>query len=534
MSSAMDSAPAPAANFMFVGYEHDNPESESMNKKKRIFAQRSYQRKRKQAAVDRLKTSTQAFRQRLPLEYTAANESSEIGEDEHGLNSTITNTREARQMMQLAKSTAFPSAYLPLGQGFIDPFSTSVVPMTNIMNSYFHHLRHFTIRQSYPLDASRMSVWWWQKAIAEPAIQQALLCSAASHQTAMCTLNNVPFQYTRKSIGEFLRLRGDTIKILNGILQNPEAVAESTILIVGSLRAIEAISGSFEGAAAHTRGLEVLINLVGGLEAIEHMVLSKVYHGDILRAALTNSMPNLQLTARWRGEILQETKVFQSENFLSRLSDKPETFALLSSLGTSFFDSTWYAGLEPSMKTLLRIFQRLVQYYEVAQLCSSVIMPTDNDLFVLFEHQIVSTKYTSPNDISESIRISLLVYLNMRVWHFQSFPIMQHMVEPLRQLLVSRLDHFKKNASDLLFWLLFIGGMASQGHQGHLWFVNQLTEIMQHQGIDEWEKARSILGGFFYTDQPEETGGEDLWNEVLIKKNYHYIAPTPSFQERML
>ncbi|KAL4871243.1 hypothetical protein BDV12DRAFT_32769 [Aspergillus spectabilis] len=535
MSSSIHSAPVSVPNFMFVDFQQDNPENESITKQKRVFAQRNYQRKKKLAAVERLKTSTQVFRQRLPLMYTPANDaSSEVEEDRQGSGLAITDTRRSRQTVQIAKMTEPPNTYLPLGQGFVDPFSSSVVPMTDIMNSYFHHLRHFTIRQSYPLDASRMSVWWWQKAIAEPAIQQALLCSAASHQNAMNTLNNVPAQSMRRSIREFLRLRGDTIKTLNGILQKSEAVAESTILIVASLRAIEAISASFEGVAAHTKGLEVLIRLAGGLETIEHMVLSKVYHGDIMRAALTNSKPNLQLTARWRSEILQETTVFQSNDFLSQLSDKPEVFAQLSSLGTSFFESPWYAGLDHSMKTFLLVFQRLIQYYEVAQLRSSVTMPTDNDLFVVYEHQIVSTRYTAPNDLNEPIRLSLLIYLNMRVWHFQSFPIMQYMVEPLRQSLISSLAHFKETAPNLLFWLLFIGGMASQGHKGHLWFVSHLTEIMQQLGIDEWERARSILGGFFYTDQPEETGGEDLWSEMLLKENYPYIAPKPSFQEIML
>jgi hypothetical protein len=84
-----------------------------------------------------------------------------------------------------------------------------------------------------------MSVWWWQQALCQPAIQMALLVSAASHQTAMNTLNNAPSQYLQRSIREFLRLRGDTIKTVNTLLRNPDAVAESTILIIGALTAIE-------------------------------------------------------------------------------------------------------------------------------------------------------------------------------------------------------------------------------------------------------------------------------------------------------
>jgi hypothetical protein len=39
-----------------------------------------------------------------------------------------------------------------------------------------------------------------------------------------------------------------------------------------------------------------------------------------------------------------------------------------------------------------------------------------------------------------------------------------------------------------------------------------------------------MLGEFFYTDQPGETGAEDVWNEVLLGQSYPYIAPKPTLQ----
>jgi hypothetical protein len=84
-----------------------------------------------------------------------------------------------------------------------------------------------------------MTIWWWQKALSQPAIQLALLVSAASHQTAMNTIHNAPSQHLQRSIGEMLRLRGDTITTLNDLLRGPSPVGDSTILIVAALRAIE-------------------------------------------------------------------------------------------------------------------------------------------------------------------------------------------------------------------------------------------------------------------------------------------------------
>ncbi|KAL3480813.1 hypothetical protein BJX99DRAFT_204985 [Aspergillus californicus] len=523
------------ANFLFVDYQKDDPRDAAMHKEKLLFTQRNYQRKKKLAAVERLKASSKISRQRLPFKYIPTDTPNE-SETDRDSSTPRADTDQSRQAWQMARMAELWSPKTYLGQGFVDPFSTVAVPMTETMNSYFHHLRNHTIQGSYPLDSPRMKIWWWQQAISQPAIQQALLWSAASHQIALNTLNNVSPQSEEHSTWELLRLRGDTIKTLNTVLQDPHAVAESTILIVASLRAIEAISASFEGVAAHNKGLETLINLAGGLDFLDHLTLSKIYHGDIMSAALHNSRPILPLIPRWRSEILQETKVFESNDFLSQLNDRPGVVAELSSLGKSFLQSPWFLKLDPSMTTFLRVFQRLIQYYEAAKVKPSMTMPTDNDLFVVFEHQLVSITYTAANNLEEALRLCLLIYLNMRVWHFQNFPIMQHMVEALRQNLMAGtiITHFKDTDPTLLFWVLFIGGMASLRHNGHLWFVAHLTKITNYLGISDWASAREILGGFFYTDQPDEKGGEDLWSEVLVKGHYSYIAPFPSFEVSIL
>ncbi|OKO98051.1 hypothetical protein PENSUB_9631 [Penicillium subrubescens] len=345
----------------------------------------------------------------------------------------------------------------------------------------------------------------------------------------MHALNDTPSKYAQQSIKEYLRLQGSTIRVLNGLLRDP-AAAKSAVLIVGSLRAIEAIEGNIEAVAAHTKGLDVLIQLNGGLEVLDHMVLSKIYHGDIMRAALTNTRPALPLIASWRNEILQEMKVFYSNsNFMAHLDERfKENASRLSLLGTSFFAAPWYQGLEDSMKKLLHMFQRSIQYYEVACLRPSIIVRTDNDLFVLLEHQLISIRY-APNPsassmvsslLNEPLRITLFIYLNMCVWTFQVFPVMQYMVNPLRQNLLSAvpiptLTHIKHKAPDVLFWMLFIGSMASRGHDGHWWFVAQLVELTLHLGIHDWGAAREILGGFFYTDQSGQLGGEELWEQVI-------------------
>jgi hypothetical protein len=248
-----------------------------------------------------------------------------------------------------------------------------------------------------------------------------------------------------------------------------------------------------------------------------------------MRAALTNTPPTLPLTATWRNEIRQEMEVFYSaRNFMAHLDERyRKTASQLYVLGTSFFAAPWYEGLEDSMKNFLHMFQRSIQYYEVACLRPSIIMPTDNDLFVLLEYQLISIRYpqnpaascTVSTLLHEPLRLTLFIYLNLFVWRFQVFPVMQYMVNPLLQSLGSTtpipiLKQIKQGAPDVLFWILFIAGMASRGHDGHSWFVAQLVELTLDLGIRDWFEAREILGGFFYSDQPGQSGGEELWEQV--------------------
>lgn len=219
------------------------------------------------------------------------------------------------------------------------------------------------------------------------------------------------------------------------------------------------------------------------------------------------------------------------------LDSKPEVACQLSVLGTSFFKASWYAGLEDSMKFFLRASQRLVQYFEVSSLNPSIVLPTDNSLFLLLGYQLVSIRYTAtPVEdfdshpvsclLNEPLRLSLFIYLNMRIWNFQDYPIMHHLVKSLRDSLLctisttfsaSALLHIKTTAPDVLFWILFIGGMAAQGHSPHLWFVHQLVDLAAILELRDWRAVRKLLGGYLYTDQTgQPRGGEMLWELVLL------------------
>ncbi|KAL5340306.1 hypothetical protein BJX70DRAFT_123605 [Aspergillus crustosus] len=136
------------------------------------------------------------------------------------------------------------------------------------------------------------------------------------------------------------------------------------------------------------------------------------------------------------------------------------------------------------MQVFLRISARLVAYYETAMASPEVVMPTDNDLFLVLEHQLLSVCYDNQQEettdsnlvpgagagaglesgseslslpehkqepelkLDEPLRQTLLSYLNLRIWHLQSFPFMQYMVTSLKATLLTT----------PMFCVYFLGG----------------------------------------------------------------------------
>ncbi|KAL3462367.1 hypothetical protein BJX64DRAFT_288488 [Aspergillus heterothallicus] len=529
--------------FLFIDARSDLPQNQGQ---KQAYLLKKYHRNRKQVAIDRLKSSKDVpfDRRGLKCEATSHKKNGRAECDD-----PICACKDADSRELNVRSKALPVRDF-LGQSYIDPFGVTGVEMSDSMNLYFHHFRYHTTAACYPLDSVRISMGWWQKAITQPALLRALLFFTAGHQATLESNNGIS-QTAQKSLRDSLQLRGGALQTLNDIMRDPiKAVAESTTLVVASLVAMEAVGANFVALDAHQQGLKRLVHMIGSLDVLDHFTLSKIYQSDVKSAALRNTRPIFTISRKWRDEILP-----------TRTNKGLPLPKSLSYLGCSFFTSPWSCRLDPTMIAFLQIAQRLILHYETAQLYPEVIQPTDNDPFLIFEHQLLSTQYTTPttpnpkstaaiavknepdhheltvqsiSPLNEPLRLTLIIYLNFRIWHFQCFPFMSHMVTHLQHALIPLYKQIESTAPTLLFWILFVGGMASQGYKCHGWFVNGLIDLVKPEKLDlgEWEDAKSLLEGFFYTRQAwsGEELDADLWNEVLLKAAYPYIAPRPRVQ----
>ncbi|KAJ0417494.1 hypothetical protein BJY00DRAFT_200115 [Aspergillus carlsbadensis] len=567
--------------FLFVDSQADTSQNHVLKKEKQAFALNKYFRRRREAAIERVKPSKPlpSSSRRRPEEQQQATGEGERSKGRDLERNSLNDFNALVQYEAAASQTQSLTTYL--SQGHTDPFASFPLEMTNPRYSYFYHFRTHTIPACYPLDATRISTYWWRQAITQPALLQALLFLAAGHQASL-QLTNAHGRDSQgmalRALNDSLRSRGDSLKLLQDIIKDPGwAVAESTGLAIATLVTIEAVNANFAAVEAHAKGLRRVFDLFGGLERADHMFLSKIYLSDVKAAALTNTRPSYPIFPKWRNAILQHTKLYQFETASGQQSElKLMTPRELSTLGSAIFSAPWYPGLDPTMKTFLRVFLRLLVYYESAVLTPDLVMDTDNDLYILFEHQLLDTRYTTANPaittaedeaemstslsinvnannspFNEPLRLTLLTFLTTRMWHLQPFPAMEYTTLYLKEALWSALPdaeldrirgletvpdpgtslctgtesdphtvlhHLRTSAPDLLFWILFVGGMASQSYTSYPWFVEQLALSVRSLGLWGWEQGRKVLGGFFWCDQAGlRTAEEVLWRDVLAK-----------------
>ncbi|KAL3484338.1 hypothetical protein BJX62DRAFT_244025 [Aspergillus germanicus] len=302
-----------------------------------------------------------------------------------------------------------------IGHGYaVDPFGTHAMSVTASVDMYLYHYRLHITSATYPVDATRIHTWWWQKAIVSKTLLQIFVFLAAGHMAMLQSTSEVSSYVFQKSARDCLHFRIKDIQCLNGLLRDPvRGVAHSTVLIASALLIIEALNADFESLKTHTQGLKTLISLIGGLEALEHMTLNTVYTIVNITAALGNSAPSLPILPRFRDQILLEPTVFNGRD----IQYKCEVPTALAQLATGFHTAAWSAGIHPSIKYRIDVLRRLVIHHELGKLSSAnTISATDNDLFVVWQHQMRCIHYASntPN-LSEPIRLNLLVYLFMRV-----------------------------------------------------------------------------------------------------------------------
>jgi hypothetical protein len=109
-------------NFLFIDVQADTSQHSGVGREKKVFCSTNSHRRRREAALARLRDQIYSIRK-------TRQDGDRIGEAHNA-------THESAES---AIHHAMWSLISYMSQGYVDPFSTYAIPMTESMNMYFYH-----------------------------------------------------------------------------------------------------------------------------------------------------------------------------------------------------------------------------------------------------------------------------------------------------------------------------------------------------------------------------------------------------------
>ena len=218
---------------------------------------------------------------------------------------------------------------------------------------------------------------------------------------------------------------------------------------------------------------------------------------------MTNTLPKLEMCDKFQSRVIKES-AFLKANY---------QFTRACTLGHRFFNAPWSQEIHPIFKTLLSHFQQLVSYYESFNEADVEPMSVENDCLLYLNYRLLALPFECLlTPFEETLRLSVLTYCCVRIWNLYGVPCLGALLDKLRKSLFRSLYIFQSTAPDLLFWILFVGSLASRGMKSNSWFLSHLTDAAEQLGLKDWASAGSTLETFFFVCRRHDEPAKDLWN----------------------
>lgn len=217
---------------------------------------------------------------------------------------------------------------------------------------------------------------------------------------------------------------------------------------------------------------------------------------------MSNSLPKLDMCSKFQKRVLKESGFFKANN----------QFANNSTLGTQFFNASWSPDINPILKSIISSLRQLISYYESFNDVDVEPMSVENDCLLYLNYRLLSLPcQCSLAPFDETLRLTLLAYCCVRVWNLYGVPCLGNLIESLRKSLLQSFHVFQSTAPELLFYILFIGSLASRNMKPNPWFLVHLTDATDQLGLKDWDSAVSTLEGFFFVSRPSDDPAKELW-----------------------
>ncbi|PYI09127.1 hypothetical protein BO78DRAFT_467953 [Aspergillus sclerotiicarbonarius CBS 121057] len=460
------------ASFLFIDYQDESTQAYAVAKRKQAFLKKQHYRFKRQERLQKLKASIEP----LPSHPRVA---------------------------------SWDRALQP---GALDPFSSFADYMTDNMCFYFHYYRTHCALSIYPFAATEIATRWLQQGVGNSALLHILLSTSATHRLYRGALVQM-HPIVQKSHRDSLKFRAITLKQLQSLVQSQaDALLESTLFTIAHLICVEAADANLEAAECHLSGLLRMVDLKGGLDALSWETVSMIYSADIMSGLIRKSGPVFPITVRWRTEVLGTLDIAYPKGGTTEPS----------LVGCSFFDSPWSKALPPSLLTTIRLFRRITH-------CLSTKGPAEVRVLDEWVGYAIHRSLSLVHDciaceMHECLRLSVLLFSVVQIRTFGSMPCIDSLVITFRNRLRTELPLLHRMAPDLSFWMLFTGGMASQGRSSRAWFMAHLAEIAEQLSLKEWDTVLPLLKRFLFIAQRDDTHPEALWDDVKRQQALEHDA----------
>ncbi|KAJ5579583.1 uncharacterized protein N7459_005568 [Penicillium hispanicum] len=405
-----------------------------------------------------------------------------------------------------------PVLYNSLDTGLLEAFPSLAIPTTTGINLYFRHYHVHTSKACFPLCSADMTSWLCRRAMEQPALVQVMLTTSASSRAVKLSIAGASDRAVYRAHQDALRLRSELIKSVQNMLYNSSEInGDMMILVIGLLLCIEGAEGNRKAVSAHTDGLKRIVRALGGLESVGHHALSILYCCDLFRGLVANQPPIFDITPKWVSRLRDES------SFLNFDKDEPST------VGYGFFDSTWAGDIHPQLILILQSLRKLIPCYENEVYANSQSIPIANDCLLLLTHQLLSLSYEFPlTPFQETLRLSILLYVAIRIWTFQGKGCTEYFLQFLRTSLDKTHHLLERTAVDLLFWIYFMSSFASKGLECHSWCVARLIKCGDALSVDDWDSAFLVLRRFLFVSRSTDESAKEFWNSVRqSRKTFH-------------
>ena len=278
-----------------------------------------------------------------------------------------------------------------------------------------------------------------------------------------------------------------------------------------SLQLLDLYGGMINTETTHEQGLGRMIELRGGVSQMKMPGLAQMLsYAETIHASRRLSKPRLPF---------QPTFNDDHDTLLRSLRRKDRR---LQSLGKGF---NVLGILLPNTDTqaIQFAFQRLA-LYTLAVEDYITGSPFGQSLVVLADqrnmcqHSLLSL-VPKPGDDSEhelvhACRSAATVYSLLCVYPISAASFSELALAIKKTLSARAFEKIRREAPELVVWIVVMGAIAAIGSEHRVWFVAVLDRCLSRLKIGSWDDLKELLEKFLWLSATNDADGYDLWLEV--------------------